>query len=547
MARQFKPGQLQTGSLYNISSSFALTASYAQIAVTASYATQALSSSFATTAATSSYFVETDPIFVAKSGSFATTGSNTFIGNQTINGNITVNGTASVSLLYTTYETSSVIFTSGSTKFGNTSDDTHQFTGSLFVNDGTYTILDTNTKILKDQNNTKSVDWANRQLLYNDGVADIATVDWIGHGLSIPDYAGSSYLIVDWAFNQLWRTPDPGSGTPYVKSLDWFEGKTYDLFGIGGGAPAVSIDWTNRQLISVYSLVSIDWNSGILKNPYSGTNTDSLNWTSRQLIDTDGISISADWNTKELISTGNRVSIDWENRELVASNGLDHVLNWNSTASAWFSGSVAGTASYARSALSSSYAITSSYATTASYAISASYAFNATTSSYALTASYVNPLRQEVQITGSINATGSNTFTGTNTFVGTQIVTGSLLTTGSNTLIGNTILSGSLQVQGQYPPAAGSASVSIVGNVDLNGYLRFDPVNSNINSNISASYIYVSGSTQDLYFSQNGAGYNNVTRLRWLEGNLYTGLLHGGVITSASSTTFISVSKSLCF
>jgi hypothetical protein len=29
MGRQFKPGQLQTGSLYNISSSFALTASYA--------------------------------------------------------------------------------------------------------------------------------------------------------------------------------------------------------------------------------------------------------------------------------------------------------------------------------------------------------------------------------------------------------------------------------------------------------------------------------------------------------------------------------------
>ena len=29
MGRQFKPGQLQTGSLYNISSSYAVTASYA--------------------------------------------------------------------------------------------------------------------------------------------------------------------------------------------------------------------------------------------------------------------------------------------------------------------------------------------------------------------------------------------------------------------------------------------------------------------------------------------------------------------------------------
>jgi hypothetical protein len=37
---------------------------------------------------------------------------------------------------------------------------------------------------------------------------------------------------------------------------------------------------------------------------------------------------------------------------------------------------------------------------------------------------------------------------------------------------------------------------------------------------------------------QNGAGYSNTTRLRWLEGNLYTGLLNGGVITSQSSTVY---------
>jgi hypothetical protein len=128
--------------------------------------------------------------------------------------------------------------------------------------------------------------------------------------------------------------------------------------------------------------------------------------------------------------------------------------------------------------------------------------------------------------------------TGSNIFIGNQTVTGSLFTTGSNTLVGNTILSGTLQIQGEYPPSAGSASVSIIGNVDLNGYLRFDPVSSNINTSLSASYIYVSGSTNDLYFSQNGSGYNNVTRLRWLEANLYTGLLHGGALTQVNSNTY---------
>ncbi len=38
--------------------------------------------------------------------------------------------------------------------------------------------------------------------------------------------------------------------------------------------------------------------------------------------------------------------------------------------------------------------------------------------------------------------------------------------------------------------------------------------------------------------SQNGNGYSNVTRLRWLEGNLYTGLLNGGIITTLSPTTY---------
>ena len=41
MARQFKPGQLQTGSLFNISSSYALTASYVLNAVSSSFATTA--------------------------------------------------------------------------------------------------------------------------------------------------------------------------------------------------------------------------------------------------------------------------------------------------------------------------------------------------------------------------------------------------------------------------------------------------------------------------------------------------------------------------
>ena len=138
----------------------------------------------------------------------------------------------------------------------------------------------------------------------------------------------------------------------------------------------------------------------------------------------------------------------------------------------------------------------------------------------------------------SIN-TSSFATTGSNIFKGNQTVTGSLRTSGSNELVGNTILSGTLQIQGQYPSSAGSQSVSIVGNVDMDGYLRFDPVSSTIDTSISGAYIYVTSSTGDLYFAQNIKGFNNSTRLRWLEGNMYTGLLSGGVLSATpGSTTF---------
>lgn len=137
-----------------------------------------------------------------------------------------------------------------------------------------------------------------------------------------------------------------------------------------------------------------------------------------------------------------------------------------------------------------------------------------------VTASYVNPLTQTVTITGSL------------------LVSGSTTQTGNNTLLGNTTLSGSIVISGSTSPGAATASVQIYGDIRQSGYHRFDPVTTNINTTISASYIYVSGSTNDLYFSQNGSGYSNTTRLRWLEGNLYTGLLNGGLITTQSATVY---------
>jgi hypothetical protein len=73
-----------------------------------------------------------------------------------------------------------------------------------------------------------------------------------------------------------------------------------------------------------------------------------------------------------------------------------------------------------------------------------------------------------------------------------------------------------------------------------NAYLQLFPVQgSPIPTNTTASYIYTSGSTNDLYFTQYQGVFTNTTRLRWLESNMYTGILYGGQISSTpGSNTF---------
>jgi hypothetical protein len=84
-----------------------------------------------------------------------------------------------------------------------------------------------------------------------------------------------------------------------------------------------------------------------------------------------------------------------------------------------------------------------------------------------------------------------------------------------------------------------ASHLTVVGSQEIDGYLQLNPVVTNIPNNFTSSYMYVSGSTNDLYFTQNSGNYLNTVRLRWLEGTLSTGLLHGGVLSSTlGSTTF---------
>tara|TARA_R110002020_G_scaffold147290_2_gene322593 strand:- start:706 stop:2400 length:1695 start_codon:yes stop_codon:yes gene_type:complete len=66
-------------------------------------------------------------------GSLTVSGSITATSDMTVQGNATVAGTLTVRELHTEFVSASIVFASGSTMFGDTSDDTHQFSGSILT------------------------------------------------------------------------------------------------------------------------------------------------------------------------------------------------------------------------------------------------------------------------------------------------------------------------------------------------------------------------------------------------------------------------------
>jgi hypothetical protein len=113
-----------------------------------------------------------------------------------------------------------------------------------------------------------------------------------------------------------------------------------------------------------------------------------------------------------------------------------------------------------------------------------------------------------------------NTFYATQTVIGDVIVTGSLIVSSSNTF-----------------KNIGKAEFS--GSFETNGSLQLNPLNGGIDNTKTGSYVYSSGSNGDIFFTQNHSGFTNTVGLRWIEGNLYSGLLYGGILSfTPGGTTF---------
>ena len=115
----------------------------------------------------------------------------------TITGDLSVGGTLTAQEVHTEFESASVIFTSGSTIFGDTIDDTHKMTGSLFVSGNIH--LPDDAKI-------------------NLGSSDDGNIKHSGTNLQIQETTGNIQLINYANDKDIVLTTDDGSGgtTAYI-------------------------------------------------------------------------------------------------------------------------------------------------------------------------------------------------------------------------------------------------------------------------------------------------------------------------------------------
>jgi len=95
-------------------------------------------------------------------GNLNITGSIDVTQDITVGGDVNITGILTAKEYHTQFVSSSVIFQSGSTKFGDTLDDTHQFTGSYSVT-GSWTL--NNTEIVGVSNDTSLTDSSQTELV----------------------------------------------------------------------------------------------------------------------------------------------------------------------------------------------------------------------------------------------------------------------------------------------------------------------------------------------------------------------------------------------
>ena len=278
---------------------------------------------------------QTLPGFIADTASLAFTASTAplylpLIGG-TITGNLTVNGTTTLNNVISV--TSS--YSSGSTIFGDTTSDTHRFTGSVFIT-GSSVTWNNSTLIASNVTSSMSVASASQALTasyFNGSVTSASYASTASLALNVSassidsntseTYDGSNNISINWGSRRL----QDGSGTI---SVSW-EDRT-----LSNNSAAVTLDWGTEILYDSVGTSSIDWERRKLRDP---SDNDSINYEDRFLIDSGGTT-SINYENRWAISHDGNIGIDYENRQLLANDGGTVALDWSTPNANTMSGSL---------------------------------------------------------------------------------------------------------------------------------------------------------------------------------------------------------------
>jgi hypothetical protein len=418
-----------SSAIRSTSSSFAVTASYAlNVPDTASFAisasraisaANATSASFATTASyalnvpnTASFAISASRAISSETASFVTgyaalAGNNTYTGTNQFNNavtmsNVVVTGTASIAFLDVTFQSSSVIYSSGSNQFGDAANDTQTLFGTVNVVTGPLVV-------------TGSANFRNVI------TGSITSASFATSASSAINAATASFL--------LGTVASASFATSASRAISAATATTasYSLFSLAAGSTTSSLSSSAIYIEDALSNVNpfyVTFTQGFTGDWRRLFATSNLTYTpaTNVLSATVASSTSASFATSasRAISAATATSASFATTSITASLASSAssitIDNYNGSNTTYYLTMVDNAAGFKRVGLDTDLAynpstnllsglITSaSFATSASRAISAATATSATT---AATASSVETLNQNVIISGSLRISGS--------------------------------------------------------------------------------------------------------------------------------------------
>ncbi len=492
------------------------------------------------------------------SGSYELTGSQHISGTLNITGGLVVNGTASIGYLETTYETSSIIYTSGSTKFGDDTSDTHEITGSLTISGSAFSTnwsgSFTGSFIgLADSasNSTRAVtasqaDRATTSSLANKAsnlqvVAEnsSAAAHYILFG---PNTSGESDVNADGSLNYVPNT-ETLTVTKVIGQLEGTASNADTASVLLGSVISASHCETASLAIStsVVNVTSTSFAAGG-SGPFTGSFSSSLpSLLSGSFTGSFTGSLGANTSVVNLSQTGSNI----------ISGSL--TITGSSTLAVRVTGSTALTGSLLQSG---STALTGSLLQSGTIALTGSLLQKGNTQisgstllsgSLLLTGSSTLALRisGSTALTGSLLQSGSTSLTGSLLQSGTIALTGSLLQKGSTQTTGSNIISGSLLITGS--SAIGlrmSGSTALTGSIFQTGSLNVTG-STNISGALTVGTINTGQGATEVYLMNQGVQTGDSVRFNGLGVGTAASGVAGAILATNDIVAFASSDEKL--